>query len=238
MKKLLLILLCLPMIGFGQSAFIAGNDTICSNDNFSNSWAQVSISFNGAPPFTFVYAINGVPQPPYIVTTNPYIIQSNEEGVYTLISFSDANGVGAISGSALVTVIPAPAALFSVSSDTISTTSPQVQFIDQSIGNIISWWWEFGDQGGSTNQNPNYLYDQIPHLYQVILVVTDDKGCADTASKIIYVVESQTSIQEHITNKKLLEVTDLLARETPYRRNTPLFYIYDDGTVEKRIVIE
>ena len=46
-----------------------------------------------------------------------------------------------------------------------------------------------------------------------------------------------TSIKEHTTSKKLLKVTDLLGRETK-GTNQPLFYIYDDGTVEKRIVIE
>ena len=40
------------------------------------------------------------------------------------------------------------------------------------------------------------------------------------------------------TKKSLLKITDVLGRETPYRRNTPLLYIYDDGTVEERIVIE
>ena len=39
-------------------------------------------------------------------------------------------------------------------------------------------------------------------------------------------------------NRKLLKITNTLGQETPNRRNTPLFYIYDDGTVEKRIVIE
>jgi len=47
-----------------------------------------------------------------------------------------------------------------------------------------------------------------------------------------------TSIQEHTTNKELLKVTDLLGREIKGTNNQPLFYIYDDGTVEKRIVIE
>jgi len=46
-----------------------------------------------------------------------------------------------------------------------------------------------------------------------------------------------TSIQEHTTNKELLKVTDLLGRETK-GTNQPLLYLYDDGTVEKRIVIE
>ena len=37
---------------------------------------------------------------------------------------------------------------------------------------------------------------------------------------------------------QLLKVTDLLGRETKGTKNEVLFYIYDDGTVEKRIVIE
>ena len=30
----------------------------------------------------------------------------------------------------------------------------------------------------------------------------------------------------------------MLGQKTPYKRNTPLFYIYNDGTVEKRIIVE
>ena len=47
-----------------------------------------------------------------------------------------------------------------------------------------------------------------------------------------------TSISEINTEKILLNIIDVLGRETKGKRNTPLFYIYDDGTVEKRIVIE
>ena len=47
-----------------------------------------------------------------------------------------------------------------------------------------------------------------------------------------------TSIQVHTTNKELLRTIDVLGRETKGKKNEPLFYIYDDGTVEKRIVIE
>ena len=39
-------------------------------------------------------------------------------------------------------------------------------------------------------------------------------------------------------NRKLLKMIDVLGRNTPFRKNTPLFYLYDDGTVEKRIVVE
>ena len=40
------------------------------------------------------------------------------------------------------------------------------------------------------------------------------------------------------TNRRLIRITDLLGQEKKYKKNTALFYIYDNGTVEKRIVIE
>ena len=46
---------------------------------------------------------------------------------------------------------------------------------------------------------------------------------------------SGTAIEEHTINKELLRTIDLLGRET---KNKPLFYIHDDGTVEKKIIIE
>ena len=42
---------------------------------------------------------------------------------------------------------------------------------------------------------------------------------------------------DHTTNKKLLKVIDILGRETKGNKNEVLFYINDDGTVEKRIII-
>ena len=49
---------------------------------------------------------------------------------------------------------------------------------------------------------------------------------------------SPSTLEEHTTSKVLLKVTDLLGRETKGTKNEVLFYIYDDGSVEKRIVIE
>jgi len=46
-----------------------------------------------------------------------------------------------------------------------------------------------------------------------------------------------TAIEEHHSEKTLLIVTDLLGRE-PNNINQPLFYIYNAGRVEKKIVIE
>ena len=49
------------------------------------------------------------------------------------------------------------------------------------------------------------------------------------------VINGTTAINENNSNKELIKVTNILGRET---KTQPLFYIYDDGTVEKRIVIE
>ena len=39
-------------------------------------------------------------------------------------------------------------------------------------------------------------------------------------------------------NRELVKVIDLLGKETEGVKNQPLFYIYDDGTVEKKIILE
>jgi len=41
-----------------------------------------------------------------------------------------------------------------------------------------------------------------------------------------------------LSKGRLVKIIDVLARETIPKSNMPLFYIYDDGTVEKRIIIE
>ena len=45
-------------------------------------------------------------------------------------------------------------------------------------------------------------------------------------------------INEHNLNKQLIQVIDIFGRESKGLKNQPLFYIYDDGTVEKKIIIE
>jgi hypothetical protein len=51
--------------------------------------------------------------------------------------------------------------------------------------------------------------------------------------------QSVTAIQpEMIKSRTLLKIIDILGRETNPTINTPLLYMYDDGTVEKKIVVE
>ena len=40
------------------------------------------------------------------------------------------------------------------------------------------------------------------------------------------------------SSKSLIKITDVLGQDTKEKANTTLFYIYDDGKVQKRIIIE
>jgi len=48
-----------------------------------------------------------------------------------------------------------------------------------------------------------------------------------------------SNIIENINdNKKLIKVIDILGRESNFNSQLPLIYIYDDGSIEKRIIIK
>ncbi len=68
----------------------------------------------------------------------------------------------------------------------------------------------------------SYFYGE----YDVYLIKTDNNG--NVTLTFNFPVNS---------NRKLQNTIDLLGRETKGNKNQPLFYIYDDGTVEKRIII-
>ena len=55
-------------------------------------------------------------------------------------------------------------------------------FVDRSSdgdGSVVSWQWNFGDGGTSNQRNPTHDYAAGGH-YEVLLMVTDDDGAADT----------------------------------------------------------
>ncbi len=56
-----------------------------------------------------------------------------------------------------------------------------IAFIDESIGEITSWKWEFGDGGTSNERNPVYAYKESGIYYVVILEVEGPAGKSRTA---------------------------------------------------------
>ncbi len=68
--------------------------------------------------------------------------------------------------------------------------------------------------------------------YSADMQHNNDTSCITTT------ITSVDELGQFDNSKSLLRITDLLGREIKEFKNEPLFYIYDDGTVEKRIVIE
>jgi len=75
---------------------------------------------------------------------------------------------------------------------------------------------------GGTNYDPN-----IAGTGDVYLIKTDGQG--NVTSTFNIPINS---------NRKLQKTVDILGKQTRPQTNTPFIEIYDDGTVEKRIVIE
>jgi len=169
-------------------AFISGDEIICDN---SKDEAAVEVSFiSGIPPYNFIYAINGLNQSTITTNDNPYYIKTKQGGVYTLSYFSDANTSGSINGSAIVTVLESPNALFTTGADTLSVLYPTIQLNDISDGNIVAWTWDFGDNTPDVYfQNPFHIYKDSLGIYQLSLIVIDDLGCSDTSLKQLWIAD-------------------------------------------------
>ncbi len=60
-----------------------------------------------------------------------------------------------------------------------------VNFTDTSTGDNLSWLWNFGDGGSSTQQNPTYTFPSVGN-YTVLLTTTNNYG-SDTKSGIVTV---------------------------------------------------
>jgi|GEM_PF-559153 len=89
----------------------SGNATICNGQSI-----PLEVAFTGAAPFTFVYSINSVNQPP--VTTSDLFFTINAaptSGVntYTLVSVASSGCPGTIAGTYVITVGAAPTATLS-----------------------------------------------------------------------------------------------------------------------------
>ena len=176
MKKLLLILLCLPMIGFGQG--------------------QVNCSLLDVT---------------YIVIDNTNLTM--DIAVY--------NG------------------------DTMDTHYPFIAYTIDDLGDTIqsgniNW---FVTPALDTSWYSYMLSSSVIPAYplSIYFVYSNFTGPnpGDDTCILTYNLTPTTISDDNISsNRNVIKITDLLGQETPYRKNTPLFYIYDDGTVEKRIVID
>ena len=119
------------------TATISGRDTICSDGSTSGTF---QLNFTGSSDWT--YEINdGSTTTSQITSSNPLTIPSNTAGSYTLISVSDANCDGTVSGSATIIDANPPAPLINETDTTICSSDGENYMLTVSPESNTSYSW-------------------------------------------------------------------------------------------------
>jgi len=233
MKKLLLILLCLPIIGFGQNVYIP-------DANFKAYLVgELSINTNGDSEIQLIEAntFNGQIECSFL----------NIADLTGIEDFSSVTGLNCrgnqipiidVSNNTSLTLFDCS---YNQLTDIDISSNPNIDtFICISNFQLISL-----DIKNSNNiymtyvimsQNPNLSCINVDDTTWSNFNWTVSNGNIDPQHYFSNNC-SPNSVEEHSINKQLLKVTDLLGRELK-QINQTLFYIYDDGTVEKKIILE
>jgi len=182
-----------------------------SCNGFSDGFIMLDV-FGTAFPFTFSWA------GPNGFTDASQDIFNLFAGTY-VVTITDANGNSTVE----TYVINEPPTL----------TASIIQSVFNLTANVsggippYSYTWSTGDSLSTITPSSNGIYD---------CDVKDKTGCI--VNVVFTVTNIPTSILEFNSERKLLKITNLLGKETKRNRNELLFYLYDDGTVEKRIILE
>lgn len=171
--------------------FVAASIGPCTT--FSNTFT-ISQAPNPVPVITGPnFSCGGTPV--LLTTTQPFQTYNWSTGSTTsttqtgsgsiTVTVTDANGCTGTSAPFAVTVANDPIAAFDTDPDSPQPTGTAVDFSDLSTGQgsaIVSWAWQFGNLGGSADQNPTWDFTE-PGQYWVTLIVTNAIGCVDTVAQ-------------------------------------------------------
>ena len=129
--------------------------------------------------------------------------------------------------------------IVNTSSITGSTMPTQFQLETYSVTSNPGSSYNWGSDGNiqsSSGASANIYWTSFG-TGSVYVIETDINGCiGDTISLPVSIIIS--SIEEVDGIKKIKKITDVLGREIEPSKNIPLFYIHENGKVEKRIIIE
>ena len=254
MKKILLILLCLPMIGFGQNvnipdanfkAYLVDNTAINTNGDTEIQVSEAA-TFNDTIDCdnNNIYDLTGIES---FISLNTLSCNYNNltnldlSNNIELISVDCAyNQITSIDVSNSDDLIMLGAENNSLSSIDVTNNTQLINLICYSNqlliadvrngNNLNAQWYMFSD-------NPNLECINVDNPTYSANNWLVSLGMIDSTMYFSSNCSSLTPTQEYSSNKKKIKVIDLLGRETR-QTNQPLLYLYDDGTVEKRIVIE
>lgn len=158
----------LPIIDAGPDVEICKGDTVQIGGSPSG---PSSASFQWSPAFSLDNASSSNPNA-FPTTTTKYKLEVR-----------DLNGCIS-EDSMMVEVNPLADVDFEVENTCFGDFTA---FKDKSVGNIISWSWDFGDGvGTSTQQNPGYQY-AAAGSYDVSLTVRTDNNCDSTLTRQVVI---------------------------------------------------
>ena len=154
--------------------------------------------------------------------------------------------------TAVLTILCAQAQIIPCDSLTISGSQDSLTIDANNLNTFVDYWVTIAGnatlaEDSMTNSHPVFNYNNNTGLPYDTLTTCITVNSAGITCCVIWIwngsfwakMGSVTAIDEfNSTNRELLKVVDVLGRNTNGNRKTPLFYIYSDGTVEKKIVIE
>ena len=284
MRKLLLVLLYLPMFGFGQGqvncSLLNVTDVLIDNANLTIDIAV----YNGDTMHThypfIAYTIDdlgdtiqsgniswfvtlGLDTSWYSYTLSNPVIPAFPLSVYFV--YSDFMSMQAIDDTCILSYDPSCDSVIVSFNQLDTTTTPNLIYFDvqvfgygpsvgypgfvllNSVGDTIAYenlntaFNVFTLMANSTETRFLEVVQNFSLPFSGTLHLADSWFAGNPATACIYpfnISIGTTDISEIINTRTLLKVADVLGRETMCKKHELLFYIYDDGTVEKKIIIE
>ncbi len=131
-------------------------------------------------------------------------------GTYT-VCLTALNTCGSDSICQQVTIVcPAPVASYGFSSNNLNYT-----FNDLSAG-ATSWFWDFGDGGTSTLQNPNHVYNNLG-TFQVCLIASNSCGSDTSCQSITVTCPTPTAMFSSTANQLAVTFNDMSTGATGWQ---------------------
>jgi len=224
MKKLLLSLLFLPVLLWSNNLKaqcpVDVDNVSCHGDEDGSATITPT---GGSPPYTFLWSDGQTTQ----------------------------NATGLVAGQYTVEVFDVNGTI--ICNDTFTVYQPLI--IKSSLTFIISPPSAIGLCDGSLTASvnggtPPYTFSWSPCTSSLLIAgglcanetccvsVTDASGCSTVGCETIPNVIAGIHDDSETNKKTLLKINNIFGQLTKRTKNELLFYIYEDGTIEKKIIIE